>query len=149
MDGFQVCRLTWFTFSFSGFCDPSCESPHSSFFPFLIVSHNMTESIGRCSTLLLVLWALSTSHLLGQFSEISAFWSVHDLFQDSWVAGFTHLGLLHDQHYPLTPHSFGCVVCRGDRLFESPVQHRQSWCQEGLCFCTIYFQSGSNPLICC
>lgn len=108
LNGFHLCKLTPFTFSFRTFYDSSCLTPHSSI-PLLMISQNTTRFISKHSIMLLIFWKFTilqgfcgTSDLHRQWSKISAFWPVHEPFQDSWVVRVLHLSLQCNQCYLLT-----------------------------------------------
>lgn len=121
LHGCHFCRLTWFAFSFSGFCDVLCETPQSRFLPLLMVSP-MTGSISKDSICLVMEGALLAQDTSLDRAPKSLFsgQSIHYLFQDFWVAVVLHLVLLHDQHQIFTPH-----MCRVDAPLEHPAHHRQ------------------------
>lgn len=114
------------------------------------INSSTFRSQSRSTWAIPILVSLShLSHLLWQCSKISAFWPIHNLFQNSWWIGFSHLDSLDNQYYPLIPCSTGHVMCGGNVSSEHPVWHGKSQCQEETCFCPNNFWGRSNPLIVC
>lgn len=118
MDGFHLCKLTRFTFSFGSFRN-SCDSKQQLSSAFsqsdsnraycFLISGNLVDSGASLA------WGTSSGN-----AEVSVF---HKHFQDHRVAGAPHLGPWCDQCSPLTPH---ITMSRGDPLLEQRALHRQS-----------------------